>query len=180
MSTKSQPGANTWPITLVSYVYIRKNLSFIEEAHRRQLLKAFATSLFDPDYIGICDRYGLIPVPDELRQLSLDGIDLIDVDDPEDANAWLFETSTTPGAGQSDYVISQKRKSFTLYEVDRVADDVSDLKEQVRQLRLELASVKVGIAESSDGRRLSPGDGLLFKPTVALVLSAVATLLFGN
>ena len=67
-------------------------------------------------------------------------------------------TSTTPGAGQSHYVISQKRKSFTLYEVDRVTDDVSDLKEQVRQLQLELTSAKVGIVELSDGRRLSPSD----------------------
>ena len=123
----------------------------------------------------MCDRYGLIPVPDELRQLSLDGIDLIDVNDPNDANAWLFETDTTPGAGQSDYVISQKRQSFTLYEVDRVADDVSDLKTQVRQLQFELAAMKADIAES---RRTSAG--LLFRPTTALVLSGIATLFFVN
>ena len=166
-----QPGANTWPITLVSYIYIRKDLSFIDTAARRQLLKAFAKSLFDPEYIGMCDRYGLIPVPDELRQLSVDGIELIDVNDPDDANVWSYEVDTTPGAGQSDYVISQKRQSFTLYEVDRVADDVADLQEQVRLLQLELASMRVSISESSAG---------LFKPTMALVASAVATLFFMN
>lgn len=127
--------------------------------------------MFDPEYIGMCDRYGLIPVPDELRQLSLDGIELIDVNDPNDANVWSYEVDTTPGAGQSDYIISQMRRSFTLYEVDRVADDVADLQEQVRQLQLELASMRVSIAESSAG---------LFKPPMAFVMSAIATLFFVN
>ena len=115
----------------------------------------------------MCDRYGLIPVPDELKQLSLDGIELIDVNDSGNTNEWTFETDTTPGAGQHDYVISQKRASFTLYEVDRVADDVAALQEQVRQLQLELASMRVSIAESSAG---------VFKPTVALVMSAIAAI----
>lgn len=117
----------------------------------------------------MCDRYGLIPVPDGLKQLSLDGIELIDVNDPDDSYAWSFEVDTTPGAGQSDYVISQMRQSFTLYEVDRIADDVVDLKEQVRLLQLELASMRASVAESS---------ARLFKPTVALALSAIATILF--
>jgi hypothetical protein len=119
----------------------------------------------------MCDRYGLIPVPDELKQLSLDGIGLIDVNDPDDTYAWSFEVDTIPGAGQSDYIISQKRESFTLYEVDRIADDVVDLKEQVRLLQLELASMRVSVAESSAG---------FFKPTAAFVLSAIVAILFVN
>lgn len=115
----------------------------------------------------MCDRYGLIPVPDDLKQLSLDGIELIDVNDPDNSNAWSYEVDTVPGDGQSNFVISQKRESFTLYEVDRIADDVVDLKEQVRQLQLEIASMRVGIAESSAG---------LLKTTVALLMSAVAAI----
>lgn len=119
----------------------------------------------------MCDRYGLVPVPDELKQLSLGGIELVDANDPGNANEWTIESDTTPGAGQHDYVISQKRKSFTLYEVDRVADDVTVLKEQVRQLQLELASMRVSIAESSAGA---------FKPTVALIMSAIAAIFLVN
>ena len=94
---------------------------------------------------------------------------MIDVNDPDDANMWSYEVDTVPGAGQSDYVISQKRQSFTLYEVDRIADDVATLQEQMRQLQVELASMRVGIAESSAG---------LFKPTATFVMSAVATMFF--
>ncbi|KAL7518311.1 hypothetical protein ACHAWX_003156 [Stephanocyclus meneghinianus] len=166
----NKPGPNTWPITLVSYVYIRKDLpSFMDSAPRRTLLKAFATSLFDPEYIGMCDRYGLIPVPDGLRNLSLQGIELIDVGDSDNSNAWTFETDTIPGAGQGDFVISQKRESFTLYEVDRLAGDVADLKEQVRLLQLELASTRATIAESSGG---------ILKPSLALMMSAGIGALF--
>jgi len=135
----NEPGANTWPISLVSYVYIRKDLSFIESPARRTLLKAFATALFDPDYIGLCDRYGHIPVPKEVRDISLAGLKLLDMGDGKE---WTFEKDTMPGHGQDDYIISQKRKSFTLYEADRLADDIAPMAEDVRQLKLELASMK--------------------------------------
>jgi hypothetical protein len=129
-------------------------------------LKAFAKTLFDPEYIGMCDRYGLIPVPDALKQLSLEGIELIDVNDSDNANEWLFEVDTTPGDGQNDLVISQKRESFTLYEVDRLAGDVADLKEQVRLLQLELASSRATLVSA----------GGFVKPTVALLMIAIAAI----
>lgn len=52
---------------------------------RRTLLKAFATALSDPDYIDLCDRYGLVPVPDEVRDMSLVGLQMLDVGDEYDA-----------------------------------------------------------------------------------------------
>lgn len=135
----NEPGANTWPISLVSYVYIRKDLSFMTSTAHRTLLKAFATALFDPDYIGLCERYGHIPVPKEVRDISLAGLDMLDMGGGKE---WTFEKDTMPGLGQDDYVISQKRKSFTLYEADRLADDITPMAEDIRQLKLELASMK--------------------------------------
>lgn len=168
--TLPQPGPNTWPITLVSYVYIRKDLSFISNVAARTLLKAFATALFDEEYIGLCGRYGLIPVPSDLRELSLAGIDLVDAADDGDANKWTFEVDTIPGAGQGDLVISQKRESFTLYEADRLADDVAAMQEEVRLLKLEMASMRASVAESAAG---------MFEPSVVLGLgAAVATMFF--
>ena len=149
-ATTQQPGANTWPITLVSYVYIRKDLSFIKNPARRTLLKAFATSLFDPDYIGLCERYGLVPVPTELRELSLVGLDMLELD-ASVSDEWTFEKDTIPGSGQGDRVISSRRQNFGLYEADRLADDLAPLIEEVRQLRLEVASLQAASALSSSG-----------------------------
>ncbi|KAL3822465.1 hypothetical protein ACHAXA_006893 [Cyclostephanos tholiformis] len=144
----SKPGSNTWPITLVSYVYIRKDLSFIKNPARRTLLKAFATALFDPDYIGLCDRYGIVPAPLALKQLSIVGLEMLELD-ASASDDWSFEKDTMPGVGQGDYVISSRRQNFGLYEADRLADDLAPLIEEVRQLKLELASLKASAYSAS-------------------------------
>eukprot|EP00571_Detonula_confervacea_P013211 CAMPEP_0172298406 /NCGR_PEP_ID=MMETSP1058-20130122/1078_1 /TAXON_ID=83371 /ORGANISM="Detonula confervacea, Strain CCMP 353" /LENGTH=485 /DNA_ID=CAMNT_0013007681 /DNA_START=13 /DNA_END=1470 /DNA_ORIENTATION=+ len=137
----NMPGPNTWPISLLSYVYIRKDLSHIKNPARRTLLKAFATALFDPDYISLCERYGHIPVPTELRKISLDGLEMVESEAPA-SDDWIFEESTMAGWGNGDRVISKKRGSFVLYEADRIADDIVPLAEDLRQLKLEMASLK--------------------------------------
>jgi len=162
----NMPGATTWPITLVSYVYIRKDLSFMTNPARRALLKAFATALFDPDYIGLCDRYGLVPVPDELRDMSLVGLQMLNVGD--DATEWTFEKDTMPGIGQGDYIISSRRQNFGLYEADRLADDLAPLIEEVRSLKLELATMKASTT-SSGAASLNFRDG----PVGALALGLI-------
>jgi len=131
----NQPGLKTWPITVASYIYIRKDLSFIANPVRRGLLKAFATALFDPDYIGLCD--GLVPVPDQLRALSLSGLNML----YENIFEWAFEKRIMVGVGQGNRVISMKRNSFILNEVDHVNDDVPELMQRVGQLELELSSM---------------------------------------
>lgn len=145
VSFYNQPGLKTWPITVASYIYIRFDLDFIATPVRRGLLKAFATALFDPDYIGLCD--GLVPVPDELRALSLSNLDMLydpsynSVDNKDPVFKWTFEKSTMVGLGQGNHVISMKRNSFNSNEVDHVNDDVSKLTQRVGQLELELASM---------------------------------------
>ena len=150
LSYLHQPGEDTWPISLVSYIYIRKDLSFIQNPARRTLLKAFATALFDPDYIDLCDRYGLIPVISELRELSLAGLDMLELDASESDN-WVFEKDTLPGLGQGDRVISTRRQSFALYEADHIADEVDPMIEDIRMLKLELASLKAQGMQASNG-----------------------------
>ena len=149
----NMPGTNTWPISLVSYVYIRKDLSHMADPRARSLVKAFAEALFDPAYIGMCDRYGLLPVPEDLKQLSLAGLDLVDAG--ADAPEWKFEKDTMVGEGAGDYVISKKRRSFGLYEADRLADEVGPLAEEVRELKLQLAELRSvqGLTVSGAGDR---------------------------
>lgn len=174
-ATKQQPGANTWPITLVSYVYIRKDLSFIKNPARRTLLNAFATSLFDPDYIGLCERYGLVPVPTELRELSLVGLDMLELD-ASVSDEWTFEKDTIPGSGQGDRVISSRRQNFGLYEADRLADDLAPLIEEVRQLKLEVASLQAASALSSSG--VATGGNRAAAALVAGIVVLAGTAIF--
>lgn len=143
----NMPGPNTWPISLVSYVYLRKDLSHIKNPARRTLLKAFAEALFDPDYIGLCERYGHIPVPTELRKISLEGLEMVEADAPA-SDEWTFEKSTNPGWGNGDRVISKKRGGFVLYEADRIADDIVPMAEEMRQMKLLMASMQANALSS--------------------------------
>eukprot|EP00585_Thalassiosira_rotula_P012007 CAMPEP_0196133156 /NCGR_PEP_ID=MMETSP0910-20130528/2492_1 /TAXON_ID=49265 /ORGANISM="Thalassiosira rotula, Strain GSO102" /LENGTH=476 /DNA_ID=CAMNT_0041392851 /DNA_START=76 /DNA_END=1506 /DNA_ORIENTATION=+ len=154
-------GPKTWPISLVSYVYIRKDLSHITNPVSRTLLKAFATALFDPDYIGLCERYGHIPVPAEVKDISMAGIAELNWDATEDQE-WTFEKKTSPGWGQGDYVISKKRKSFGLYEADRLADDMQPLMEDLADLKAEMAVLKgIGLSSGSAVVNMAWGVGAL-------------------
>lgn len=171
----NEPGPNTWPITLVSYIYIRKDLSHITNPARRTLLKAFATALFDEDYIGLCSRYGQIPVPPVVKDVSLAGLDMVKMQEGDAEYEWTFETSTMPGHGQGDYVISKKRQNFGLYEADRLADDLDPLAADVRALKLELAALKSGQGSTMSGATA----GAMFKPVVLGISALVGTLMIG-
>ena len=168
-SCNPQPGPNTWPIALVSYVYIRKDLSFMANPASRTLLKAFATALYDPDYIGLCDRFGHIPVPDVVKNLALEGIAMVDTGD---APEWTFEKETMPGIGMGDTVISRRRQNFALYEADNLYDDVEPLKEDLRALKLELASMKAqSLGSSGAAGLLTSGVAVGLGAVAAVVLS---------
>lgn len=124
---------------LLSYVYIRKDVSFITNSASRALLKAFATALFDPNYIDLCLVDGLIPVPQTIRVMSLKGLEMIDVSDVDGSTVeWTFEKSTEPGGGQGEFVISSRRETHKAYEINRLSGEVTTLTEDVNRLNQEL------------------------------------------
>lgn len=86
----------------------------------------------------------------ELRDLSLAGLDMLKLDASE-SDMWVFEKDTLPGLGQGDRVISTRRQSFALYEADHIADEVDPMIEDIRMLKLELASLKAQGMQASNG-----------------------------
>mmetsp|Transcript_16297 Transcript_16297/g.27811 ORF Transcript_16297/g.27811 Transcript_16297/m.27811 type:complete len:561 (-) Transcript_16297:411-2093(-) len=154
VSLMNQPGPNTWPITLVSYVYIRKNLDFLPSPASRTLLKAFATALFDPTYIDQCaDRYGLVAVPPLPRTMSLNGLEMLELDGV--APEWIFEKSTMPGVGQGDYVISTRRMGVdNVREIVATNNDGVDAKDATEELTGQVSYLndRVGQLESDLAR----------------------------
>jgi len=131
----------------MTYVYVRKDLSHIEEPQEQTLLKAFLTALYDPAYIDQCvEKFAFTAVPDNVRQIGLDGIDMLGT--AANATEWFFESSTTPGDGQGNFVISDKRRSYgeyQRYELDantiHLQDEVADLREQLSNERARIGQV---------------------------------------
>jgi len=109
----NQPGEYTWPIVAMSYVYVRKDLSQISNPAEKTLLEYFLRSLYDSETIGQCAQFGFTPVPEYVRKVGLDGIDMIEFGD---GPKWDQEVATNPGVGMGEYVISAKRRSFDEYE----------------------------------------------------------------
>lgn len=121
----------------MSYIYARKDLAHIGDPQEETLLKAFFTALYDPNYINLCvEKFAFTAVPDNVRTIGLAGIDML----ASTANAtdWTFESSTTPGDGQGDYVISVKRRSFGEYQRNLFDGDSIHLQNEINNVRAEL------------------------------------------
>lgn len=157
----NQPGPKTWPIVAMSYIYVRKDLSHIPDPADRALLLAFLQALYEPEFINPCgDLFGFTPVPDKVKDLAFEGIAMLG---QESGPTFMFEYDTNKTVGQLDYVISEKRRSYSEVErsdaVNDIADvdiataflrsDVMDLRTMVVQLKEEIKIMKESASNSN-------------------------------
>lgn len=120
----NQDGEYTWPIVAISYIYVRKDLSFLQP-DEQSLLKFFLTQLYTDSSIKQCEQFGFEIVPTNVRNIGLAGIDMINFD--TNGAPWTSEIETQKGDGQGDYVISAKRKSYAEIVRDQNQYDVGVL-----------------------------------------------------
>ena len=134
-----QDGPNTWPITAMTYIYVKKDLTFIEDPASQSLLKAFLKAVYSDEYIEQCEeQFGFVRVGGALRDMALASIDAL-ITDPT-APEWTFETDTIKRIGQGDYVISQKRKSYSEIEQEKLVETIEKLADQIAALQAQVNS----------------------------------------
>ena len=148
VSVIAQPGANTWPLASVTYIYVRQDLSFIPATQEQALLKVFLQSLYEDSHGAYCHfRYGMNRVDGAARQLALDAIDSLILDPA--AIPFQIETDTMLIEGAGANIISTKRGSAMAYRIaelttanEKLNSKVSDLEKRIVGLeRLLLQSV---------------------------------------
>jgi hypothetical protein len=140
----NRDGPSTWPIVAMTYVYVRKDLSYIAEVQEQTLLKAFLKALYKDNYVDECDGdFGFVRVSGELKDRAILAIDGLLVG--EGAEDWVFEESTFPRVGSLDYVISQKRESYSEIQQDRAVDMVGSLQSEIKVLKTENKALKESI-----------------------------------
>ena len=77
----------------MSYIYVKKDLTFIEDPAAQTLLQAFLRALYAPEWITQCEEeFGFVRVDGVLRDKALEAIDSMIVS--PDAPAWFFEYDT--------------------------------------------------------------------------------------
>uniref|UniRef100_A0A7S1UPZ1 PBP domain-containing protein n=2 Tax=Grammatophora oceanica TaxID=210454 RepID=A0A7S1UPZ1_9STRA len=135
-------GEFTWPIVAMSYVYVRKDLSYLETPAEQGLLIAFLEALFNPAYINQCTSlFGFTPVPNNIRtDISLAGIAMLEKNTTA-APIFTFENETTPIGGQGAYVISEKRRSYSEYERSTLTKSVGSVQETLLDAGASLQDV---------------------------------------
>lgn len=143
VSLLNQDGEFTWPIVLLTYVYVREDLSYMDDPEEQTLLKAFLRALYDDNYIGQCvTDHGFTLPPEEIKTFARNAI--ANINTTGEAVEWEFESSTRAIEGQGEFVISQKRRTHNEVERDVLMDAVADLQQRTAELELLLASSASG------------------------------------
>lgn len=146
----NQPGASTWPIVAMTYVYVRKDLTFLTNPASQTLLRAFLKTLYSDDYIPVCEEeFGFFRVTGDLRDKALAAIDALVVSDG--APEWTFEKDTAARAGQGNFVISAKRDSYSEVEQDANVAAVDALKKALEDMQVMYDEMKTSVDAMSSG-----------------------------
>mmetsp|Transcript_33118 Transcript_33118/g.87570 ORF Transcript_33118/g.87570 Transcript_33118/m.87570 type:complete len:476 (+) Transcript_33118:2-1429(+) len=117
------PGDSTWPIVLVSYMYVKKSQESTNPK-TAAALKAFISMILNNDE-GLCEEFGFTAPSAELKNLALNAAQTIAY--PAGMTEFSFETSTAPWVGMKSNVISMKRHSFDDYERAVMKSDIAAL-----------------------------------------------------
>ena len=117
----------------MTYIYVKKDLTFIQDPAAQGLLKAFLKAVYSDQFIEQCeDQFGFVRISGGLRDMALASIDAL-VTDPS-APEFTFETDTEKRTGQGDYVLSKKRQSYSEIEQEKLMEMIGKLSDQVAAL----------------------------------------------
>lgn len=128
-------GTNTWPIVLVSYLYLHKDWSSwsVEKA---ALLKAFVDMVMGSEGQGMLSDYSFTVVPAAMNTWATVWTNTIDK--PAGFTAMTFESDTQRWTGQGQNVVSSKRNSYSLWKLADLAGSMDSMKERLDVMETHL------------------------------------------
>lgn len=137
----NKSGPYTWPIVVMSYIYVRKDVHrFMLIPEERGLMKLFLEALYRDDYFGRCKELGFSAPPADVKNMALRGINMITWDFPFNTktqgydNMWTFEEGVEPIQGMGKFVISPNRKSLAGVSIEDIAGAEAKLESNVEYL----------------------------------------------
>lgn len=176
-------GEDTWPIMVMSYIYVRKNISRVLSDHgSRYLLKIFLEALYHEDYIGECAKFHFSPVPTSVKNKALNAIGNVDWLSGEAAlvEPYHFEVDIEKGAGMKTHVLSKRRRAYGEYERGAIEDELEDLTARSNFLfdyfeKLETADLENLIKLAQDEKLLERTEKISNRRiTASLVLASIS------
>ena len=117
-------GAKTWPITLITYVYVRTDLSGLGSSGA--VLLAFLDSVLRDQGQDLLEAYAFVKLPASLSSINIKTMEGLNL--PSSVARFEFEDSTTrPYAGASSMVLSKKRGSIQEVQIEALQKKVDVL-----------------------------------------------------
>lgn len=163
VSLLDQDGEWTWPITLISFVYVRQDLSFLENPNERSLLVAFLKALYDPSLVEQCNtKFDFTLASGHALDVAKKGIALLEGSLTNESRPWTFEdVNVQEITGAGDFVISSKRRNYARFDRENNFAFIQELQVAVQELQQELALLKEGVA--NDQRSSSSSKAVEFE-----------------
>jgi hypothetical protein len=152
VSLMDQSGEFTWPITLLTYVYVRLDLTFMPDPQERSLLLAFLKALYDPEFVDVCaTRYGFTLAQGVSLDLAQKAIAMLETSLTPDVQPWTFEYKPNEITGTGDYVISSARLSLPQDERESNLEELKELRAQHAALKAQVDYLLANQAALLDG-----------------------------
>eukprot|EP01130_Rhizamoeba_saxonica_P002365 TRINITY_DN12185_c0_g1_i1.p1 TRINITY_DN12185_c0_g1~~TRINITY_DN12185_c0_g1_i1.p1 ORF type:complete len:824 (-),score=194.20 TRINITY_DN12185_c0_g1_i1:45-2516(-) len=185
VSLLNMDGENTWPITLFTYVYVRRDLTGLGES--ASLLVAFLEYALSESSQNTMDEvFGFVQLPTAVKELNSASLSLLEL--PFDSIPFVFETSATTQAitGAGERVISGKRNRYVdvaiieLYEKIEALEEIVELLQESQnyeQLSNTVSELEGDIQNLKDNPSQSSGiagNTALILGILSFVLGAIA------
>jgi hypothetical protein len=155
-------GDTTWPIVQMTYVYVRQNVTFLENPQEQSLLIAFLRALYNDVYMARCrDDYGFTimtnsSLPD-LYSYAMAEIDQLESSASVDSTPWLFENKDTLKIiGAGPYVFSGRRH----VQLKEIKAKLAELEETLMGTTASPSSTGNGVTADSLAKLQAQIDGL--------------------
>eukprot|EP00913_Durusdinium_trenchii_P026557 g24915.t1 len=126
-------GTNTWPIVLVSYIYLNKDMSSWP-VEKVALLKAFVDMVLGEGQDMLPD-FSFNRVPAEMNQWSTVWAS---ISKPTGLTEMVLKTSTDAWNGQAENVITSKRNSYSLWKLGELESSMNAMKTRLDSMETHL------------------------------------------
>ena len=124
-------GPTTWPITMISYFYLEKDLSSVDP-ETAGLLMYFVNFILSTEGQALAVNNLFVPLPEQL--IAYNNFTLASITTPTGMPTFTSEDSTMPQIGAGQYVISSKRRSFDEVTGTSNAEAITSLQSSVSSL----------------------------------------------
>ena len=181
VSLLNLPGASTWPITMISYIYLEQDMSGMD-SEEAGLLYAFLEYILSDEGQSGLEEFAFTRIPQEV--VTYDTIILNTTATwPSDMTQFTFESAATTQkwTGAGEYVISGKRRTYANYERANFDTSITQLQTDVASLTTSVNSASASSCscsgEADDAKAIA---GVAIAIAIISLILAIASIFWGT